>query len=109
MLDELRKELWETMYLNPVWPDELLETAKEPGYQSIEFKSVNKGLEVELTFIDEGVLVTAIYNFDKDDLLQEAHLIENGTRSIIYHRNDLISEIMAKITLIKKRDKLISA
>lgn len=97
MLNQLRKQLWEAMYLNPVWPYELLENAKDPEYQSISFKPLDNGFEVELLFTDEGQLVKAVYLFDSNNYLQRAVMRENEHESVIYDRNQLVTNIMNEI------------
>lgn len=97
MLDELSTQLFEAENLNPVWPNELLELSKDTEYDSVLFKKVNDFLEVELKFHDEGQEITLEYVFDTEDLLQYAYLMENGTKSTVFNRKVLISDIQRKI------------
>ncbi|MED4904078.1 hypothetical protein [Parageobacillus thermoglucosidasius] len=111
MLNKLRTQLWEAMYLNPVWPHELLENAKDPEYKNISFKPLDAGLEVELLFMDEGQLVKAVYLFDSNDYLQRAVMYENEHESVIYDRNQLVTNIMNEIlelTGVKQSNKIIA-
>ncbi|WP_407270087.1 hypothetical protein [Radiobacillus sp. PE A8.2] len=97
MLDELSTQLFEAENLNPVWPNELLELSKDTEYDSVLFKKANDFLEVELKFHDEGQEIILEYVFDEEDLLQYAYLSEHGTKSTVFDRQLLISDIRRKI------------
>lgn len=51
-LEKLRQDLWETMHLTPLYPNDLLENAKDPDYLNISFSKMNIGLMAELYFKD---------------------------------------------------------
>jgi hypothetical protein len=105
MIEKLRNDLWEAMYLNPVWPHELLENAKDPSYNSVNFKPCDSGTEVELLFTDEGALIKSVYTFDSEEHLQRAVIIENETESVIYDRAQLVASILNQITSYSKNEK----
>lgn len=109
MLEELRKKLWEAKYLTPVWPTELIETVKEPGYTGINFKPNNDGLEAEISFIDNGQLCFAYYIFDKENHLQHAYILEDGIKTVIYDRKELVMSIMNEIILYKTESQVVTA
>jgi hypothetical protein len=102
MLEILRRKLWETIYLNPVYPHELLENTKDPDYLSVNFKPAINGVNVFITFIDEGQSVDAVYYFDEKDYLQSAVIIESGREATIYNRKEEIASLMTQILSIDK-------
>jgi hypothetical protein len=102
VLEKLRQKLWETIYLNPVWPHELIENTKDPDYLSVNYKTGNIGIEVELIFKDNEEIVTSIYYFDSNDFLQKAVMIESEKESIFYSRQDEISSLLGQILKIDK-------
>lgn len=106
MISILRKKLWETMYLNPVWPSELLENLKDPSYKDIKYRKVEKGCQVELTFLDDNTLVKAIYHFDENDYLQKAIMIENSYESIIFNREEEVARIMNEILSLTSKEAI---
>ncbi|KZB90050.1 hypothetical protein A2U94_17980 [Bacillus sp. VT 712] len=106
MIEQLRLQLWEAMYLNPVWPHELLENIKDPSYKQVNIKPIDGGSVVELTFVDDGELCNAFYTFDSDDHLQQATIVEGQEETIIYDRSQLISSTLDKINQLIKVENL---
>ncbi|CAF1855633.1 hypothetical protein ABE189_03105 [Bacillus subtilis] len=109
MLNELRNQLWKAMHLNPVWPSDLLVSAKDPDYEQVSFKQINDHLEVELFFTENGDIVKAIYLFDDNEYLQHASIIEGDSQSTIYDRQKEIETILTKIKKLTTSNKITSA
>ncbi|MFL0475422.1 hypothetical protein ACH0CI_25880 [Priestia sp. 179-F W1.4 NHS] len=97
-LEKLRKELWETTYLTPLRPNDLLENTKDPDYLNISFSREAESLKGELFFKDEEKIIKAEYYFDCNDHLVIAKIIEENDEIVIYDREqrkaDIISTIM---------------
>lgn len=102
MLDRLRTMLWETIYLNPATPEDLIKNIDDPDYKTVKSFEKKNGLCVELTFVDCGALVTAIYEFDNNQFLQKVTMIDNEIETVIFDRQQQIKDIMKMITQAKK-------
>lgn len=103
MIEQLRKELWEAMYLNPVWPHELLDNIKDPSYKEVSMKPIEGGSVVKLTFVDEEELCHAFYTFDLNNYLQHATMLEQGIETTIYSRDKQVANLMNKIYELSKQ------
>lgn len=101
MLDNLRHQLWQAKFLNPVTPQDLLQNANDPSYNSIDFKTGTSGMKVTLQFEDNGDLVKAVYHYDPEGLLQESYMVEPNGKSIIFDRQSIIKDLLVQIQLLK--------
>jgi hypothetical protein len=97
MVDALRKKLWESVYLNPLWPSELIENAMDPDYKQVSFSKWENGTKAELVFVDEGDEFVATYYFDEKEFLQKVVMKEFGRESIIYDRESDIAAVMKSL------------
>ncbi|MGG3012244.1 hypothetical protein ABEO98_22520 [Brevibacillus parabrevis] len=97
MVDALRKKLWEAMYLNPLWPSELIENAMDPDYSQVKFSKWENGTKAELVFIDEGEEITTTYLFDEKEFLQSAIMTEFGRETVIYDRAREVAAVMKNV------------
>ncbi|MGZ9782499.1 hypothetical protein [Bacillus pseudomycoides] len=102
MLQQLREKLWQAIYLNPVWPNDLLDNAKDPHYHGVNFSTSNEGTKVDLVFEDDGKIIKASYHFDSNDYLQKAIMFESNEECILYDRQAQINEISNQIKLYKQ-------
>ncbi|HFU7053758.1 TPA: hypothetical protein ACGN81_000641 [Bacillus cereus] len=109
MINQLREQLWKAIYLNPLYPSDLLENAKDPDYHGINFSAYKGGTKVELVFQDLGQIVKATYYFDSKDYLQQAIMYEFDKESIIYDRNLAIQSIINKIKIIAPKEEVFVA
>lgn len=94
MVDALRKNLWESLYLNPLWPSDLIENAMDPDYTQVKFSKWEHGTKAELVFVDEGEDITTTYFFDEKEFLQKVIMTEFGHESIIYDREFEVATVM---------------
>lgn len=108
MINDLHNALWQAMYLNPVFPDDLLKNVKDQDYTNVAFIPTESGCIVELAFYDEGEFVEARYIFDEEDRLQKALMYETGHESIIYDRDVLVNEILSKLIIENRKSVLIA-
>lgn len=106
MINQLRNQLWKAIYLNPVFPKDLLENAKDPDYVGVNFSYNENGTKVDLTFKDLNQIIRATYYFDSKDFLQKAIMNEFGKESIIYDRNAEIQSIINKIKIIHPNENI---
>lgn len=97
MIELLRRKLWESIYLNPVSPNDLMDNSSDPDYKSVEFVYSKEGLHITLSFEDAGDYVTAIYTFDNKQLLQNVVMVESGHETVVFDRQKQIKEISMKI------------
>lgn len=100
---EMTKELHDLVYLNTVWPQELLENLSDPDYLSVNFNSYLQGVCAEVVFIDEGKKVITNYYFNSKNHLQRVEMIEDVHVTTIYSR---IDEIVKVLTRMNKLDDL---
>lgn len=105
MLNNLRHQLWEAKYLNPVSLHDLIENGKDSDYKSINFIPSTSGIEVKLVFEDDGELVEAVYLYDSNDLLQQIFMIEPNGKSLIFDRETTIKSLLTQIHLVKTGQK----
>ncbi|GIN71287.1 hypothetical protein J14TS2_17620 [Bacillus sp. J14TS2] len=103
MLESLRRQLWETIYLNPVTIDELLENKEDEGYKEIDVIEEEHGVTVKLTFWDDEDLITSTYEFNAENFLQKALIIERQSETIIFDRNKRITELLKEIEFVKNQ------
>lgn len=105
MSDFYRQQLWEALYTNPVYPAELLENLRDPEYTNVSYIRIDAGCVVDLSFYDEGQLITAKYFFDAQDQLQKAIMYEGRKESIIYDRQAIVDATLVKIALSNSREQ----
>ncbi|KZD41630.1 MULTISPECIES: hypothetical protein [Bacillus cereus group] len=109
MINQLREKLWKTIYLNPLYPNDLLENAKDPDYHGVNFSAYKGGTKVDLVFQDLGQIIKATYYFDSKDFLQKAVMYEFEKESIIYDRNLEIQSIIDKIKTVAPQEEIFVA
>ncbi|MFB6585335.1 hypothetical protein ACFCVQ_06655 [Bacillus thuringiensis] len=109
MINQLREQLWKTIYLNPLYPNDLLDNVKDPDYHGVNFSSHKGGTKVDLVFQDLGQIIKATYFFDSKDYLQKAVIYELNKESILYDRNLEIQSIMNKIKAIAPQEEIFVA
>jgi len=102
----LVKELHDAIYFSPVLPQDLLQNLSDPAYLDVRFESHLDGLMVTLVFIDESEQVTAIYYFNRSQILQRVEMIEREHVSILYDRMEVIVELLKKSGDLSKLEEI---
>lgn len=101
MIEVLRRKLWETIYLNPVTPAELMKNLTDPDYTSVECVNLDRELRITLSFKDDGELIKTVYSYDSNNLLQNVVMQELDTQSVIFNRQEEIKVILNEISNCK--------
>ncbi|OMD87838.1 MULTISPECIES: hypothetical protein [Paenibacillus] len=92
----ITNELYDLIYKNSVWPQDLLENLKDPDYLSVKFDSYLQGTMAEVVFLDEGKKIIANYFFNSKGLVQKIEMIENESVFTVYSRIDEIAKLLLK-------------
>ncbi|MNI46133.1 hypothetical protein D3C73_1005820 [compost metagenome] len=99
----LYPELYDAIYKNSVWPQDLLKNLSDSDYVEVKFDSYLDGLRSELSFMDEGHKIVTVYYFDKREFVQRIEMIESDSCITVYDR---IADVTLLLEKIGKLDSL---
>ncbi|SET61891.1 hypothetical protein [Paenibacillus sp. NFR01] len=100
-MKNITNELYDLVYKNSVWPQDLLDNLKDPDYLSVKFDAYLKGTMAEVIFMDEGKKIVANYYFNSKGLVQKIEMIEDEKVFVIYSRIDEIAKVLLETNNMK--------
>lgn len=107
-MNDYINKIYDLLYSPMVTPYNLLDNAKLPNYEYVNYYKKNDGLITEMKCtLDDGENAVFYYHFDKSDNLQRVYMNKNDQQVLVFDRQTETQKLLSEY--LKDKDSVASA